>query len=108
VTLGQSTAETAYYSTATTPATYPIDVNSYSLSGTPITGLWVVVQSSSGAVLATGFTPFAYTGTAGSTYSISAGSYGSDVFSHWSSGSTDATYTLGLSQATTLSAYYNT
>jgi hypothetical protein len=108
VTLGDSTVETAYYSTGSTPSTYPIDVNSYSLSGSTITGLWVEVQSSSGAVLATGFTPFSYTGTAGSTYSVSVGSYGSDVFSEWSNGSTDHTYTLTLSQATTLDADYST
>jgi hypothetical protein len=108
VTLGDSTVETAYYSTGSTPSTYPIDVNSYSLSGSSITGLWVVVESSSGAVVATGFTPFSYTGTAGSTYSVSAGSYGSDVFSSWSNGSTDSTYTLTLSQATTLDADYST
>jgi hypothetical protein len=108
VTLGDSSVETAYYSTGSSPATYPIDVNSYSLSGSSITGLWVVVESSSGAVVADGFTPFSYTGTTGSTYLVSAGSYGSDVFSNWSGGSTDHTYTLTLSEATTLDAYYNT
>ena len=49
-------------STSATPVTYPVAVNSYDLNGNSMTGLWVEVQSSSGAVLATGFTPFATPG----------------------------------------------
>jgi hypothetical protein len=108
LTLGQSTVVTAYYATGATPATYPIMVNSYDLSGNSLTGLWVEVQSSGGAVLASGFTPFVYTGTAAATYSVTVGSFGSDVFSHWSTGSTDPTDEFALTQAMVLSAYYST
>jgi hypothetical protein len=83
-------------------------VNSYDLSGNTLTGLWVEVQSSSGAVLASGFTPLVYTGTAGATYSVTVGSYGSDVFSHWATGSTNPADEFALTQATVLSAYYST
>jgi hypothetical protein len=106
VTLGQATLVTAYYATSATPATYAIKVNSYDLSGNPLTGLWVQVQSSGGAVVASGFTPFVYTGTAGATYSVTVGNFGGDVFSHWSNGSTNPTHKVVLTQAMIMSAYY--
>jgi hypothetical protein len=108
LTLGQSTVITAYYSTTNTPTTYTIAVNSYDMHGNPISDLWVEVHSSSDTLLATGFTPFTYTGTYGSTYSVSVANYGNLVFSHWSDGVTTPTETFPLSQATTLIAYYGT
>jgi hypothetical protein len=83
-------------------------VQSDMLSGTPLDGLWTVIQSASGATVATGYTPLTFHGTIGTQYTVNVSNYRTDVFNHWDSGSTDATRSFTLGATTTLTAYYNT
>ncbi|MDG6998338.1 MAG: spherulation-specific family 4 protein [Nitrososphaerota archaeon] len=101
VTLSSSTSLTAYYSTPVT-----LTIQSDNLAGTPITGMWTTV-SSNGVVVASGNTPFSFTGISGVTYTISSSNYGSYTFNHWSDGSTGNSITLTPTQSTTLTAYYS-
>jgi hypothetical protein len=68
-------------------------------------GMWTVIQSN-GRTIASGFTPFTFTGSIGQRYTVSVGNYESHIFSQWGSGSTSPSYTFTLSQNTQLSAYY--
>lgn len=90
------------------PGTVPLTVESFSTGGSPINGLWTVIRSTSGYVLADGFTPFTYEATPGISYNVYVSNYGSDVFSHWSNGATSNSITVTPTAATTLTAYYQT
>jgi hypothetical protein len=59
----------------------------------------VVTQNSNGAVVYTGFTPTAFAGIAGVSYTISIQDYGGYVFDHWGNGSTNRSrsFTMGTS-----------
>ncbi len=105
VTPTQDTTLVAYYSTGQSQA--PLVVDSASLSGTPISGLWTVIQSTSGKTLATGFTTFEYSVTLGTTYVVAVANYGTYQFVRWSNGSTNRYITITPAQSTTLVAYYN-
>jgi hypothetical protein len=63
-----------------------VTVNSVDQNTNPISGYYVVLFSSSGNVVAAGFTSATLTTTAGSTYSVQADSYGNCTFSQWSDG----------------------
>ena len=84
-------------------------VQTDSLSGTTINGLWTVVRSSSGTIVASGYSPLTFQGTTGSVYTITVGNYGVDTFAHWDNGLTNPTRptTLGTKNAV-LTAYFNT
>ena len=105
ITPTQGTTLTAEYSSSVQSPPV-LTIESQYTSGTPITGLYTVVESSSGSVLSTGFTTFSYTGTAGSTYTIAVDDYGTHHFIQWSNGSTNRLLTLSLGQSTTLIAYF--
>ena len=101
-TLTQATTLTAYYATSVT-----IRVESVSAtSGTSISGLWTVIQSTSGYTLATGFTTYTFSATPGATYVVSVANYGTHQFVKWSNGSTNRYLTITASQSTTLVAYF--
>ena len=95
---------------ATTPPpaqTVSLTVQSVDMRGNPINGTWTTIQAPNGSTLAAGRTPFTYSATAGTPYVVTV-SNGSDYFNHWSDGSTSNSITFTLTQATTLTAYYET
>jgi len=107
VTTTQSTTLTATYQTGGQAAQPILMVESEYQGGTPITGLYVTVESANGAVVADGFTPFTFPGTLDATYTVIASNYGPYNFIDWSTGSSDNYLTFSLSQSTTLAAYYS-
>jgi Spherulation-specific family 4 len=86
------------------PQQVQITVNSETLNGTGIPGLWVVDSSTGGTT--TGFTPTSFTGNEGAAYSFSVSNYGNFVFDHWSDGSHNPTVALTATQSVTLTAYF--
>ena len=86
--------------------TVPVTIQSVEQDGTPINGLYTVVQSTTGAVLATGFTPLTYNAILGSQLQITVDNYGNNYFNDWNTGSTSATISVTASQSTTLTAYF--
>jgi len=109
ITLNQDMTANAYFKTGSTTTTqYALTVRSVDLSGSTITGLYTTIRSSSGTTLRTGYTPLTYTGTSGATYSVTISDYDDSIFDHWNNGSTARTRTITLSQATTITAYFET
>ena len=90
------------------PGGVALTVNSVSLDGSPINGIWTVTKSTGGLILASGFSPLTYSALSGGNYIVSASNYGNYVFSHWSTGATSNTITFSPTHSTTLTAYYNT
>ena len=62
--------------------------------------------SSGGSIIATGFTPFTFTGMEGATYSVIVQDYGGATFDHWEDGSTSRTRTITPSESATITAHY--
>jgi hypothetical protein len=87
---------------------YTLTVRSLDLSGNTITGMYTVIRSSSGATLKTGYTPLTFTGTGGSSYSVTVSDYGQRTFDHWGDGSTSRTRTITLNEDFTANVYYRT
>ena len=85
-----------------------LTVNSAAPDGTPVNGLWTVISSPDGSILATGYTPFTYSAVPGADYAVSVSNYGQYVFSNWGNGATSNEITVSPTQDTTLTAYYNT
>ena len=100
VTLTQDVVLTAVYITSVS-----ITVNSVSLGGAPIAGLWTVIQSN-GAVVASGFTPLVFTGSYGAQYTVSVANYQNYVFQYWQDGGTNPVRTVTLGQSVVLTAVY--
>jgi hypothetical protein len=107
VTATTSTTLTAYYRTPSTQGKVALSVVSATLNGSAFGGLWASIQSG-GSTVASGYTPLSYNATAGTTYSVTATSYGQYVFSRWSTGSTSPTISVTPTTSTTLTAYYTT
>jgi hypothetical protein len=92
-------------SAATT--TSQLTVRSQNSSGQTITGFHTVLYQA-GEVIATGFTPVAFTLNDGQSYVVEAQSYGSCIFSHWSnSGTTSASTSISITSNTQITAVYN-
>jgi hypothetical protein len=87
--------------------TFPITVDSASLGGSAITGLYTVVTSN-GNTIVQGFTPLTFTATYGATYTISVANYKSYVFNEWSDGYKNSVRTVTATAAVTFTAYYET
>lgn len=106
---GNNAYLTAYYHVAETPAPgfVNLTVDSYTLDGTEIRGLWTTITAPNSAP-AGSFTPAAFAATSGSTYTVAAQDSGNYVFDHWEDGSTDRTRTVIPSSDTTLTAVYRT
>lgn len=75
------------------------------MSDNPLTGYYTTVYSG-GTVVATGFTPFTFAGTAGTTYTVTVSDYGSHVFDHWGNGNTTRARTVTLDSDTFIKAFY--
>ncbi|MEO9296312.1 MAG: spherulation-specific family 4 protein [Nitrososphaera sp.] len=99
----------AYYRYEKNSSLASLTVDSYTLDGTEVRGLWSAVSSPGGSS-AGGYTPFTHMVNASSTtsYIISAQDSGIYAFDHWQDGTTNRTRTIVPSSDVTQSAYYRT
>lgn len=95
---------------ACTSAQQTLTVNSVDLLGNSLPGVYTVIRSvADGTILKTGFTPFTFTGNAGTEYKVSVANFDGKAFKHWEDGSTSHTRTINLgTTATTIVASYRT
>ncbi|MEO9294608.1 MAG: hypothetical protein ABI347_03300, partial [Nitrososphaera sp.] len=92
--------------THTSSSNQQLTISSQYASGQALTGMWTVL-SQNGRTVDSGFTPKQFTLASGQQYSVGVGNYGQIVFDHWAdNGSTSATRTVSITQATTLTAIY--
>jgi hypothetical protein len=99
----QTTSTTTTTTASATTAT--ITIVSVNSAGQPFNGMRVVVTSG-GSTVASGFTPFSFTGTVGQHYSVTAYNYGSYKFQHWDDGLTSTVRSFQLAQSRTFTEYY--
>ena len=83
-----------------------ITVNTYSIKGAPINGLWTVIQSDKNS--SAGFTPFSYVAVSGNSYTVTIADFGNYTFDHWDDGTKVRTRTVVPTQDVNLTAYYMT
>ncbi|HKW05109.1 MAG TPA: spherulation-specific family 4 protein [Nitrososphaerales archaeon] len=84
-----------------------LTIKAVAVNGPVLSGLWTVVASTSGSVLAKGFTSLTYYAISGDRYEVSVSDYGDYHFSHWSNGATTNTITVTVTGAMTLTAYFS-
>lgn len=84
-----------------------LTIKAVAVNGPVLSGLWTVVASTSGSVLAKGFTSLTYYAISGDRYEVSVSDYGDYQFSHWSNGATTNTITVTVTGAMTLTAYFS-
>jgi hypothetical protein len=102
-----STTTTTTTTTTSTTKQSPISIKvRSSLAGSLFTGMYVTIQSSSGALLASGYTTFTFRGVSGTTYVVCADNYLTTVFAHWSNGNTNSCQTVTPTSSLTMTAYY--
>jgi glucose/arabinose dehydrogenase len=82
-------------------------VRAADLSGDTITGVYIVIEeATNGTTLMEGHAPLTFTGTVGSTYTVTVPVLGNMEFDRWDNGVTDRTRSLILDQGdTTITAY---
>jgi hypothetical protein len=86
--------------------TAELTVRSADLSGDTITGVYIVIKATNGTTLIEGHAPLTFTGTRGSTYTVTVPVLGNVNFERWDNGLTDRTRTIVLGQDdTTITAY---
>jgi hypothetical protein len=86
--------------------TADLTVRAADLSGNTITGVYIVIEATNGTTLMEGHAPLTFTGTAGSTYTVTVPVLGNMEFDRWDNGVTDRTRSIILSQGdTTITAY---
>ena len=83
-----------------------ITVNTYSVKGAPINGLWTVIQSDKNS--SAGFTPFSYVAVSGNNYTVTIADFGNYTFDHWDDGTKVRTRIVVPTQDVNLTAYYMT
>jgi hypothetical protein len=85
-----------------------LTVNGISTDGKSLS-MWITIQHN-GSTVKTGFTPLAFAGIVGSTYTVIASDYaaGNIYFDHWGNGSTNKSRTVTLNSNTWFNAYYRT
>src|SRR2546427_8567975 len=81
-------SNTSSATTLTQSTTLSFTVNSVDLSGSPLTGMWVELNDSSGSRIASGFTPTTFSVTSGAQYTVHAANWQNIVFNHWNDGNT--------------------
>ena len=87
-------------------STVALTVNTQYSTGQPISGLWTTLARN-GQVVATGFSPIQFNLVPGQQYVVTVGNYQSFIFERWQdTGSTSASRTVSISQATTVTALY--
>jgi hypothetical protein len=107
---GAGTITANFKSTAPTiapPSTVSITINTKSVTGVQFTGIWLTVTAN-GKTVASGYSTLTFTATVGVTYTITVINWYNYVFAHWENGSPSPARTITATQATTLTAYYNT
>ena len=86
--------------------TADLTIRSADLSGDAITGVYIVIEATNGTTLMEGHAPLTFTGTIGSTYSVTVPVLGNMEFDRWDNGVTDRTRSITLDQGdTTITAY---
>jgi glucose/arabinose dehydrogenase len=86
--------------------TADLTVRAADLSGNTITGVYIVIEATNGTTLMEGHAPLTFTGTAGSTYTVTVPVLGNMEFDRWDNGVTDRTRSIILDQGdTTITAY---
>src|ERR687895_1638490 len=71
-----------------------------------ITGVYIVIKATNGTTLMEGHAPLTFTGTVGSTYTVTVPVLGNMAFDRWDNGVTDRTRSIILGQGdTTITAY---
>lgn len=99
---------TAFYRVEKDPALVDLTVNSYTLDGTEVRGLWSIITPLNQNPVGGG-TPLTHLATSGQTYTVQALDSGIYTFDHWKDGSTNRTRTVVMPGSdVTLSAYYTT
>jgi hypothetical protein len=72
-----------------------LTVQAKTISDGKTLNMWTVItQQSTGSVVKSGLTPLTFVGTPGITYTVTVSDYGSIVFDHWGSGSTNRSRTF--------------
>jgi hypothetical protein len=74
--------------------------------GAPLAGMWTTLRSSSGQLLATGFSPANFSVAPGQTYTVTVGNYQQIAFHHWDSGPATAARQVSVPAPTALTAFY--
>lgn len=94
---------------------YTLKVNALELGSTaePLAGMWATVRAENGTPLASGFTPFAFTGTSSAIYRVTVADYAGikfdgwqDTTTLWGGDSRNSTRTVVLSSDMTIVAGY--
>jgi hypothetical protein len=89
-------------------ATFTLTINSQSLGGSTITGLWTVLTQG-GATVASGFLPITFTLNSGQQYTVTISNYQGYAFDHWQdNGSTSPARSITITQNTALTALFRT
>ena len=87
-------------------STVALTVNTQYSTGQSINGMWTTLARN-GQVIATGFSPIQFNLVQGQQYVVSVGNYQTFIFERWQdTGSTSASRSISISQATTLTALY--
>jgi Spherulation-specific family 4 len=91
----------SFFSGASTMLVQSVDVNNYPLQGA------LVTVSTTGGMVAEGYTPFEFMGTAGEVYNVSLVSSQSLTFLQWSGGSTKPSRSVVLSKPVALTGAFS-
>ena len=83
-----------------------LTVRAADLSNDTVTGVYIVIEATNGTTLMEGHAPLTFTGTVGSTYTVTVPVLGNMEFDRWDNGVTDRTRSVNLGQGdTTITAY---
>ncbi|MDQ4066956.1 MAG: PQQ-dependent sugar dehydrogenase, partial [Thermoproteota archaeon] len=99
-------ADTLRPNTVVAGGTADLIIRAADLSGDTITGVYIVIRATNGTTLMEGHAPLTFTGTVGSTYTVTVPVLGNMEFDRWDNGVTDRTRSIILGQGdTTITAY---
>ncbi|MFL6489004.1 MAG: PQQ-dependent sugar dehydrogenase [Nitrososphaera sp.] len=101
------TADAQSQETATTTqGTTDLTIRAADLSGDTVTGVYIVIKAINGTTLMEGHAPLTFTGTIGSTYTVTVPVLGNMEFDRWDNGVTDRTRSITLNRDNnTVTAY---
>ena len=105
---GDAATVTAYYGAGSVAPQHTITIRSAEITGTVRSGYYAAIESSSGAILGSGYTPLNFTGYDATKYTITTSDYRNATFDHWDDGSTSRVRTITLNSNTTLTGYFRT
>ena len=100
------TADVQSQETAVTQGTTDLTIRAADLSGDTVTGVHIVIKAINGTTLMEGHAPLTFTGTIGSTYTVTVPVLGNMEFDRWDNGVTDRTRSITLNgDNNTVTAY---